>query len=209
MTAEPLDSIGQRQGTDKSSAHHDYLRHYESYLRLQTNPIQTLLEIGVYDGASLRTWHEFLPDTRIVGIDIDPRCKAFEDKNVTVELCDQSDVTQLTRIGVNYGPFDVVIDDGSHIWSHQILSFETIFPFVRSGGLFIIEDIDTSYGHYTAAYGRDSTITAAQYVTKLANYVLAHTAANLGDEVDLRIRTFVPQIDSITFIKRSALIRRK
>ena len=209
MSSERLDDIGRRQGTDKSSAHHDYLRHYEVFLGLKKRPVETLLEIGIFDGASLRTWHEFLPETRIVGVDLDPRCKAFEEANVQVELCDQSDVTRLNAVGVRHGPFDVVIDDGSHIWSHQILTFETLFPFLNDDGLFIIEDIDTSFGHYISVYGRDSTISAAQYVTKLANYVLASTAVSMDDEKDLRVRSFVPLIDSISFIRRSAIIRRK
>ena len=163
----------------------------------------------MYDGGSLRMWREFLPEAKIVGLDIDPRCKAFEGGNATVETCDQSNPEQLTAIGVKHGPFDVVIDDGSHIWSHQVLSFETLFPFVAPGGHFIIEDLDTSYGHYTEMYGRDSTISGAQYVSKMANYVLASTAGNLNQEMDLRMRVFVEQIDSITFIRRSAIIRRK
>ena len=209
MSTERLDRIGQRHGTDKSSAHHDYLRHYESYISLQKTPITTLLEIGVFDGGSLRTWNEFLPEARIIGLDVDPRCLEFAGHNMQVELCDQSDVSQVMSVGVKHGPFNIVIDDGSHIWSHQILTFETLFPFVTSGGLFIIEDIDTSYGHYVSTYGRDSTVTTAQYVMKLANYLLAFTASNIGQETDLRIRTFVPMIDSITFIRRSVLIRRK
>lgn len=206
--AEQLDQIGQRHGTDKSSTHHDFLRHYESFLG-QAAPIRTLLEIGVYDGASLRTWRDFLPDARIIGLDIDPRCLALSAANTHVELCDQSDATQLMAIGMRHGPFDLVLDDGSHIWSHQILTFETLFPFLRPGGTYILEDIDTSFGHYIAVYGQQSTLSAAQYVTKLANYLMASTAVSLQDELDLRMRTFVTMIDSITLIRRSAIIRRK
>ena len=191
MAAERLDDIGLRCGTDKSSAHHDYLRHYETYLKLQAAPIRSLLEIGVYDGASLRMWQQFLPKAKIVCLDIDPRCKEFEGGNATVEMCDQSDALQLNRIGVEHGPFDVVIDDGSHIWSHQILTFETLLPFMAPGGLFIIEDIDTSFGHYVKDYGKDSTTSAADYVGKLASYVLASTAADMAGETDLRMRAFV------------------
>jgi hypothetical protein len=209
MATQLLDSIGRRHGTDKSSAHHDYLRHYEAHLGLLIEPIQSLLEIGVFDGASLKTWHEFLPDARITGVDIDPRCKEFEGPNVAVELRDQSDVSHLTEIGIKHGPFDVIIDDGSHIWSHQILTFETLFPFVRSGGLYICEDIDTSYGNHMSVYGHDSTISAAQYMIKLSNYVMAYTAVPVNAEIDLRFRTFVSIIDSITFIRRSALVRRR
>jgi predicted O-methyltransferase YrrM len=204
-----LDEIGLRHGTDKSSAHHDYLRHYELHFGLMKAPIQSLLEIGVYDGASLRMWRDFLPDAHIICLDIDPRCKTFEGGNATVELCDQSDPWQLTAVGVKHGPFDLIIDDGSHIWSHQILTFETLVSFLAPGGLYIMEDIDTSFGHFIEVYGKDSTISAAQYLTKIMNYLVAATAADMTEERDLRIRTILPRIDSITFIRKSALIRLK
>lgn len=209
MAISGLDAIGQRNGTDKSSTHHDYLRHYEACLHAQRTPIKALLEVGVYDGASLRMWQEFLPDATIIGLDIDPRCLAFANGNATVQMVDQSDVQQLSRMAAAHGPFDVVIDDGSHIWSHQILTFETLFPHVVSGGLYVIEDMDTSYGDFATHYGQDSTMTAAQYVLKLASYVLGATAANLPAEPDMRMRSFVPEIESITVVRRCAMIRRK
>ena len=209
MAGQTLDEIGLTTGTDKSSAHHDYLRHYERFLRDGKTPVRSLLEVGVFNGWSLRMWQQFYPDAKIVALDVDPRCREFAGGNAQVVVCDQSDVEQLTKVARDHGPFDVVIDDGSHIWSHQILTFETMFPYVAPGGAFILEDIDTSYGHYVANYGQDSTISAAQYICKLANYVLASTAADLKAEPDLRARSFVRMIDSITFIRRSALIRRK
>lgn len=209
MTTSGLDAIGQRNGTDKSSTHHDYLRHYEIYLNAQRTPVKTLLEVGVYDGSSLRMWQEFLPDATIIGLDIDPRCLAFANGKTKVEMVDQSDVQQLSRMAAAHGPFDAVIDDGSHIWSHQILTFETLFPHVVPGGLYVIEDMDTSFGDYVTHYGQDSTITAAQYILKLASYVLGANAANLSAEPDMRMRSFVPQIESIMLIGRCAMIRRK
>jgi hypothetical protein len=204
-----LDEVGLRHGTDKSSSHHDYLRHYETHLELSRTPIGSLLEVGVYDGGSLRMWREFFPEARIVCLDIDPRCKAFEGGNAKVELCDQSDSSQLTAIGVKHGPFDVIIDDGSHIWSHQILTFETLLPFLAQGGLYIMEDIDTSFGNFVEVYGQDSTISAAQYLIKITNYLIAGKEARLNEEPDLRIRSFLPRIDSVVFIRKSALIRCK
>jgi hypothetical protein len=202
-----LDEIGVRHGTDKSSSHHGYLDHYEIQLGLSKTPIRSLLEVGVFDGSSLRMWREFLPEARIVCLDIDPRCKAYEGGNATVELCDQSDPLQLNAIGVKYGPFDVIIDDGSHIWSHQIVTFETLFPFLAQGGLYIMEDIDTSFGHFVNNYGQDSTVSAAQYLNKVTNHLIAAGAANIMEEPDLRIRGMIPRLDSITFIRKSALIR--
>ena len=210
MTAErTLDAIGLLTGTDKSSAHHDFLRHYEGFLSQGRSPVKALLEIGVFNGSSLKMWQRFYPEAKITALDVDPRCLEFGGGNGQVLLCDQSDVEQLTNVAVNHGPFDVVVDDGSHIWSHQILTFETMFPYVAPGGAYILEDIDTSYGHHVPIYSRDSTTSAAQYISKIANYILASTAVDMNTEPDLRVRSFVKLIDSITFIRRSALIRRK
>ncbi len=209
MAPQTLDDIGLETGTDKSSAHHDYLRHYEQILNQSKIPTRVLLEVGVFNGWSLRMWQKFYPDAKIIALDIDPNCLQYSNGNAQVEVCDQSDVEQLTNIARKHGPFDVVIDDGSHIWSHQILTFETIFPYVSPGGIFILEDIDTSFGKHISNYSQNSTLSAAQYITKIANYILASTAIDLTSEPDLRVRSFVHMIDSITFIRRSVLIRRK
>ncbi len=207
MSDNSLESIGLRNGTDKSSLVHNYLHHYQAQLGLGRYPVRTVLEIGVLDGASLRTWHEFMPDAVIIGMDIDERCKAFEVLGIKVEIGDQGDVTQLVATAVAHGPFDLIIDDGSHFWSHQILTFETLLPFLRPGGLYILEDIDTSFGHYTEIYGKPGTRSAAQYVARLGEYILSDPLLDLTAEPDLRIRKFVSMIESITYIRRSALIR--
>ena len=206
-THDTLDAIGLRHGTDKCSAHHDYLRNYQRILAMRDAPIRRLLEIGVYDGGSLRMWGDFLPGSEIIGVDVDPRCLAFATDRLRVEIADQSNPYDLARLAA-LGPFDVVVDDGSHIWSHQILTFETLFPALAPGGAYILEDIDTSFGRFLGDYGRDSTVTAAQYVTGLATHVLAGGAEpNTG--LDLRARSFVDQIDAIVWIRRSAVILRK
>ena len=209
VTRNSLDEIGRRHQTDKSSAHHDYLRHYETLIAGMTIPVRSLLEIGVFDGGSLKMWSEFLPETKITGLDLDPRCLAFSTGNTTVEVCDQSNVLHLSSIGSRHGPFDIILDDGSHIWSHQILTFEVLFPFLNAGGAYVIEDLDTSFGHYIKDYGKDSTLSAAQYVCKLSTYLMASTAGDLSSEKDLRMRTFMKVIDSITLIRRSAVIRKR
>lgn len=70
--AESLDSIGLRYGTDKASPSNDFLSFYERYFEpLRGRPIK-LLEIGVMDGASLRTWRDYFPNGTIIGVDINP-----------------------------------------------------------------------------------------------------------------------------------------
>lgn len=92
MSTSLLDKVGRSHGTDESSAHHNYLRHYEAHMGLLRPSIQTLLEVGVFDRAFIRMWNEFLSDTQIIGLDVHSCCKALEGPNVTVEPYDQSNV---------------------------------------------------------------------------------------------------------------------
>ena len=108
-----------------------------------------MLEIGVFHGGSLRMWKEFFhPDSIIVGIDIDKSCKAHEiaDKNVFVRIGSQADPNFLAEINGEFGPFDIILDDGSHKTHHQIISFGALFrPALNDGGCYMVEDVHTNY----------------------------------------------------------------
>ncbi len=84
---------------------------------------------------------------KIVGIDLDPVAMGAEDadKNILVEIGDQADVKFLDSIAKKYGAFDVIIDDGSHVCKHQYASFNCLFEHLKSGGIYIVEDVCTSY----------------------------------------------------------------
>jgi hypothetical protein len=117
-----LDALGLREGTDKASSHHNYLNFYESFFSaLRAEPI-TLLEIGVLNGASLNTWKNYFPNGKIVGADISPPTKRFQRDRIFIELLDQSNVEELTHAAFKHGPFDIVIEDVSHKWDHQLTS---------------------------------------------------------------------------------------
>lgn len=143
---ETLDEIGKRFGTDKSSAHHNYLSFYEAYFAPRRHDPLKILEIGVFRGASLRTWESYFPHAEIIGADIDPLAQRFQRGRIRVERLDQSNIDELTRAAARHGPFDIVIDDGSHFWDHQTISLKTLFPFVRDDGFYVIEDLQTNYG---------------------------------------------------------------
>jgi predicted O-methyltransferase YrrM len=209
MPVKTLDEIGLAHGTDKSSACHGFLRVYETALLPLAATICNVLEIGVYDGSSLRMWSEYFPNAKITGLDVDPRCLDHSRGAIRVRLCDQSDVSQLLRVATDLGPFDLVVDDGSHIWSHQILTLETLLPFVSPGGIYILEDIDTSFGHHRETYGKDSTESTAGYVQRLIGYVMAWTATDLKFEPNLRMRTLVEMIDTVTVLRRSVMFKTK
>jgi hypothetical protein len=154
-----LREIALRTGTDKEGVH-SYTAAYERHLRhLRDSPIR-LLEIGVggyadpaKGGESLRMWKEYFPRAEIVGIDIHDKA-ALAEQRIAIVRGDQSDPDFLARVGREFGPFDVIIDDGSHYSAHVIASFVGLFPFLADGGIYVVEDLQTSYWE---TYGGSST----------------------------------------------------
>lgn len=136
--------------TDKWGKHR-YTDIYAQWLSpLRYKPIR-LLEIGVggvaktdRGGNSLRMWKRYFPFGRMTGIDIYDKSRLAEPR-IHLYQGDQSDESFLREINSKEGPFDIIIDDGSHMQSHVIKSFEVLFPLLKSGGIYIIEDTQTSY----------------------------------------------------------------
>jgi len=119
-----------------------YERHFE---RFRKRPIK-MLEIGVHGGGSLRMWRDyFCEGSTIIGIDINPSCKEHEAENIHVHIGSQDDEDFLKEIAKKYGEFDIILDDGSHINSHVIKTFDTLYPHVSPNGVFLVEDMHTSY----------------------------------------------------------------
>ncbi len=128
---------------------HHYFDIYTRYFeRFRDRPI-TMLEIGVYRGGSLRMWKQYFhPDSTIVGIDIDESCRAHEiaDRNVFVRIGSQADPNFLAEVNGEFGPFDIILDDGSHKTHHQIISFGALFrEALKDGGCYMVEDVHSNY----------------------------------------------------------------
>ncbi|MFG0831070.1 class I SAM-dependent methyltransferase [Pseudomonas sp. CJQ_7] len=123
-----------------------YFPIYEKHLTEWRNKTITVLEIGVSKGGSLQMWKRFFgPLATIVGIDINSDCQAFEEDGIHVRIGDQSDPDFLSRLVEEFGPFDIVLDDGSHQMEHIRKSFEYLYPKVSKNGIYIIEDLHTAY----------------------------------------------------------------
>ncbi len=137
-------------GTDKWGQHR-YASHYAShFLHLRRKKI-TLLEIGIggYEdprggGGSLRMWRRYFPNAQIVGLDYFDK-GAHAEKRIRIYRGDQSDERLLRQIVAEVGAPDIIIDDGSHINSHVIKSFEVLFPLLADTGIYVVEDTQTSY----------------------------------------------------------------
>lgn len=126
-----------------------WLHYFEIYHRelgqFRREPI-SFMEIGVFRGGSIPMWKEFFSSgSTLVFIDIDPRCAALAEPGTFVEIGNQADPEFLGALVEKYGPFDVILDDGSHLCQHQIASFEYLWPHLKSNSLYIVEDCHTSY----------------------------------------------------------------
>ena len=107
-----------------------------------------VLEVGVMRGGSLQIWKRYFgPGANIHGVDINPRCERHVEEDIAVHIGNQGDGVFLRNLGRDFGPFDVVIDDGSHRMEDQKVSLDTLWHFVRDGGVYFCEDTHTSYFH--------------------------------------------------------------
>jgi len=164
MSRETLDELARKYGTDKSSKH-NYCPIYEERIgHLRDQPCK-ILELGVLGGQSLLMWYDYFPQARIVGLDqklIFAPDPVHQDR-IAVVQGDQADTGVLRYMQLKYGPFDLIIDDASHIWDKTIISFETLFPDMNSPGIYVIEDLESSYEPHITVYpqyksGRISTV---------------------------------------------------
>jgi cephalosporin hydroxylase len=139
-----------------------YFPIYEQYLAPFRGRSVTMLEIGVSHGGSLQMWrHHLGRRARIVGIDIEPRVAELVERGIDVIVGDQSDPEFLASLVERYGGFDIVLDDGGHFPRHQIASITHLWPHLNEGGVYIVEDLHTSYWpEYGAGRGRDDTFIA-------------------------------------------------
>jgi demethylmacrocin O-methyltransferase len=145
-----LNEIGLKHGTDKVNGH-NYAAPYMFHLSRFENKTINLLEIGVggdddinAGGQSLRMWKDYFPKGLIFGIDIFDKSKHNEDR-IKIFKGDQTDSLFLNNVCSQIGNIDVIIDDGSHLNSHVITTFKILFPLLKDGGIYVIEDTQTSY----------------------------------------------------------------
>jgi hypothetical protein len=95
-------------------------------------------------GESLAMWAEYFPHGKIVGLDVVAK-RLKLDPRITVLQGAQDDAALLASVCAVHGPFDIVIDDGSHVPKHVCASFDALFPHLKDGGLYVIEDVQTTF----------------------------------------------------------------
>ncbi len=207
-----LDGLALAAGTDKSSKRHDYMRFYEYLLAPYRDKAFTFLELGVgipsRKAPSLRTWKAFFPKAQIVGVDIKKVSKNFEEDRIAVEIGDASRPRFLKRVARNWQP-SIILDDASHFWSHQIIGLQTLFSKLPAGGIYIIEDIHTSFlSNEEGSQYADHSESLWSYINRLQAALAC--AQRHGPELSDEEKHMVAWIDAIFVSRRTvAIIKRQ
>jgi len=150
LTANPLSDLATKYKTDKGPVWHNYTELYHQYFApLKNKPIK-FLEIGFWHGSSARMWAEYFPNAELHFIDIDKKYFEKYDRGLSqrchFHVLDQSDPDQLKSFLDQVGSdFDIIIDDGGHSMIQQITSFKYLFAGVKAGGIYVVEDLFSSY----------------------------------------------------------------
>lgn len=123
-----------------------YIDIYDRYFSQFRNKEVTVMEIGLSQGGSIDMWKEYFgPKLKYYGVDINPDNKSFEEENVIIFIGSQSDKKFLQDVAARIPKLDILIDDGGHTMEQQIISFEALFDMVKPGGVYLCEDVHTSY----------------------------------------------------------------
>lgn len=210
------------RASGKGSNWHNYTKVYAKYFSsLKDEPIK-FLEIGIFEGNGVLLWEHYFKNAELHFIDITyAHVKYFSEKS-HYHLANQESATELLRVMQETGGnFDVIIDDGGHTMSQQFVSFITLFPYVKSGGMYIIEDLHTSYwktyqggGTYEAPKSGPGTfINFLKDLIDEVNYVGARTLcadySKVPSEIEAQMNIYKKQIYSMHFYDSICIILKR
>lgn len=146
-----LQEIGLITNTDKSRHKYknlSYLDIYERYFEKIRDKVKCFVEIGVLNGASVEMWSRYFPNATIYGIDINPECKKYETDKIKIIIGDQNNDNFLLELKNLLPDIDILLDDGSHITSHQIKTYNHLYCKIKENGFYVIEDLRNSYEEF-------------------------------------------------------------
>ncbi len=187
---DKLTELGLQYGTDKAS-YHQFTPFYNTFLEAEREKAEWVMEIGILNNSSLRMWEDYFPNATIVGVDNQDKSQ-YEEDRIKIFLADQGDNKQLLDVikGTS-SSFDMIIDDGSHLIDHQMTTLGFLFPFVKHGGIYIIEDLHTShFDLFPDWFNADVKITALQSIESLrdgkfvSQYLEQHEHDYIEENVD-------------------------
>jgi len=183
-----------------------YFEIYERFFSPFRDTAMHMLEIGISHGGSLQLWRKYFGErANLYAIDINPECRQFGEEKTRVFIGSQEDPVFLAQIARTLPPLDVVLDDGGHTMNQQIVSFRHLFPLVRDGGLYIVEDTHTSYWHaFHGGFRKKGT-----FIEFAKGLVDDMHAWHIDNEKIQPVNTFTEHISCISFYDSIVVIEKK
>lgn len=178
-----------------------YDRHFSKYRGKEV----VILEIGISQGGSLQMWKDYFGDkAKIYGIDINPKCKEFEEKNIEIFIGSQSDREFLRKIKEKIPRVDILIDDGGHTMQQLIVSYEELFDKIADDGVYLAEDLHTSYWlEYGGGHKRNGSF--IEYSKNFIDYLHGYHS----EQKSLKVDSFTETVDSIHYYDSIIVIEKK
>lgn len=198
-----LDALAGKFNTDKAARHrsrdgkevagHGYAAFYERFFRdFRDEPI-AVMELGCGQlwniGASLRMLRAYFPRAEIIGVDNKPAARRLAAEGLRIEVGDLGRIEFLRRLR-RYRPA-ILIDDASHLWAHQILAMAELYDTLPPGGIYVMEDINTSFGHLRETYSKGAGFSGHDFVTAVS------TALHAFDRDHLKAVPYPEYVDYV------------
>jgi len=165
-----------------------------------------VVEFGVSHGGSLQMWKRYFgPDARIFGIDINPHCSAVKEEQVEIIIGDQADREFLRSLAGKIPRIDILIDDGGHTMGQQIHTYEELFPHIDRNGVYLCEDLHTSYWpRWGGGHKKDGTF--IEYSKDFIDYLHGWHSLEKGQ---LDVSEFTKSVDSLHYYDSVLVIEKR
>jgi len=172
-----------------------YFEIYDRHFARFRNTDVCVLEFGVAQGGSLQMWKEYFgAKAKIIGVDINPHCKKFEEERIEIFIGDQEDRTFLKSLAKAIPRIDVLIDDGGHTMKQQINTFEELFAHIDVNGVYLCEDMHTAYWRsYGGGHRRSGSF--IEYTKNFIDYINAWHS----EQRSLRVTEFTKAVHSLHY----------
>lgn len=188
-----LDRLANKHGTDKGPKSHHYTKWYHQYFNSYRSRTFNLLELGwgghedpEQGGASARMWRDYFPNANVVVMDIEEKELTERDKGIHFVRGSQDDTELAKSLEEQFGPFDIIIDDASHLSSLTIKSFELYYPYLNPGGIYVVEDTHMAYHEHW--YGKHEANMNPRKPTSTGAPTIMQFLETMADEVNCRDR---------------------
>lgn len=183
-----------------------YFDIYETHFSRFRDKSPIILEIGVFHGGSLQMWKKYFGEgCKIYGLDIDPMCKTLEEPGIEIFIGSQTDRDFLRDVKNKIGQVDILIDDGGHTMEQQIITYEELFSLVNDNGVYLCEDLHTSYWpEYGGGLRRNESF--IEYSKNFIDYINSH---HWKESTDIDGKPFADSVKSISYYDSVLVIEKR